>query len=405
VVTAALGSIAGAEEYRIGIGDVVEISVSAIPDLHQKTAVDLYGNISVPLAGPLHAAELSTSELRTKVRELLSTKVYRRTAPDGHEIEIAIKPAEISLEIAEYKPIYLTGDVAKPGESTYRPGLTVRQAVALAGGYDLMHIRMENPFLESADFKGEYETLRTQFGKQQARMLRIRAELSGPATDNGFSDLPVNSPIGAQIISSEAQQLAIEEADFKNEKAHLQALLRQSEDQLSTLEKQYSEEEEGAKLDSANLQRMEQLYQKGTIPLMRFTDERRTVLLSSTRVLQTLATVAQVKRDHAEIERKLQHSEDQRRLDLVRQLQDAEITFAAVRSKLEAVSEKLLYTGTIKSQLTRGPGGRPEVVIFRKGRTHTDRITASEDTELSPGDVVEIALHLDFDTGQAASRR
>jgi len=395
-------SAACAAEYRVGIGDVIEISVSGVPDLHQKSVVDLEGDISVPLAGGLHAAGLSVSELRAKVRELLSTKLYRhQTARDGHENEIAIKPAEISLEIAEYKPVYLSGDVANPGERAYRPGLTVRQAVALAGGYDLMHIRMENPFLESADFKSEYENLRNLFVKQQATILRIRAELDGRDEDQGFSNLSVNSPpVAAQLIKSEAQQLSAEQADFNNEKNHLRALLDQTEVQLSTLEKQYSEEQEGAKLDSANLERMDELYKKGTIPLMRYTDERRTVLLSSTRVLQTLASVSQARKDRAEIARKLQHLEDQRRLDLTRQLQDTEITLAALHAKLEAVGEKLLYTGTIKSQLTRGPAGKPQVVIFRKDQTRTGRIVASEDTELSPGDVVEVALQLDYDSDQ-----
>jgi polysaccharide biosynthesis/export protein len=394
-------------EYRVGIGDVIEIFVSGAPDLRQKSAVNLDGDVSIPLAGRIHAADLSIPELRTRVRELLSTKVYRRITMDGRENETAIKPAEISLEIAEYKPVYLTGDVAKPGEMTYRPGLTVRQSVALAGGYDLMHIRMENPFLESADFKAEYDKLRTDLLKRQAQIIRIQAELNGSVESgrNHLSALPANSPIAAQVVKSEADQLAAEEADFNNEKAHLRALQQQIDVQFATLEKQYAEEKEGSKYDVENLQALEQLFQRSVIPKPRYTEERRIALLSSTRVLQTMASVAQVKRDRAEISRRLQRLDDQRRLDLMRQLQDAEMALSAVRSRLEAVGEKLLYTGTIKSQLTRGPGGKPEIVVFRRNSNGTERIGATEDTELSPGDVVEAALHLDYQVAAALQVR
>jgi polysaccharide export outer membrane protein len=42
----------------------------------------------------------------------------------------------------EQRPVYLNGDVSRPGEQRYRLGLTVRQAIALAGGYHIMRFRM-----------------------------------------------------------------------------------------------------------------------------------------------------------------------------------------------------------------------------------------------------------------------
>jgi polysaccharide export outer membrane protein len=390
-------------EYRVGIGDVIGISVSGAPDLRQNSRINLDGDIYVPLVGRVHAAGLSIPELRSRVRELLSTKVYRRVTFDGQEKETAIKPAEINLEIAEYKPVYLTGDVAKPGEMSYRPGLTVRQSIALAGGYDVMRIRMENPFLASADFKAEYEKLGADLLKRQAQMARLQAELSG-SVESGrhrLSALPLHTPIGAQIVKREADQLAAEEADFNNEKAHLQALQQQIDVQSATLQKQYTEEQEGAKYDVENLQVLDELQQKKVISKPRYSEERRIALLSSTRVLQTMASLAQVKRDRAEIARRLQRLDDQRRLELLRQLQDTEMALSEVRSRLEAVGEKLLYTGTIKSQLTRGPGGKPEITVFRKDGNGTERIAATEDTELSPGDVVEVTLHLEYQTSVA----
>jgi polysaccharide export outer membrane protein len=109
-----------------------------------------------------------------------------------------------------------------------------------------------------------------------------------------------------------------------------------------------------------------------------------------------MATLAQVKRDRSDIGRRVQKLEDQRKLDLLDELQHAEVALATARSKLQATGEKLLYTGIVKSQLTRGAGGRPQIVVFRGRKTGTPRIDATEDTELFPGDVVEVTLHFDY---------
>ena len=60
--------------------------------------------------------------------------------------------------------------------------MTVREAVALSGGYDVLRVRMENPILLAADLKGEYQSLWTEFAKQLAHALRLEAELAGKDT-------------------------------------------------------------------------------------------------------------------------------------------------------------------------------------------------------------------------------
>ena len=92
---------------------------------------------------------------------------------------------QITANVVEYRPIYVNGDVSKPGVQAYRPLMTVRQAVALCGGYEIMRFRMNNPFLESADFRSEYESLWADFAKEQVHIWRIRTELGeGPPIDS-----------------------------------------------------------------------------------------------------------------------------------------------------------------------------------------------------------------------------
>src|ERR1700686_500898 len=150
-------------EYKLHVGDAIEISVARLPELKQRVPVQLDGTFSFPLLGRLSVVGLSPAEVQAKVQAMLAAKVFRQRTPDGRENSVAIEPDEVTANIVEYRPIYVNGDVTKPGEQVYRPLMTVRQAVALSGGYDVLRLRMNNPILETADLRGEYETLWTEY--------------------------------------------------------------------------------------------------------------------------------------------------------------------------------------------------------------------------------------------------
>ena len=174
-------SSAASAEYRLAIGDVLEISAAGIPELRHRAPINPDGEISLPLGGHLRVKRNGVVRRAKKVREILPTKEFRRRNEFGREYPVILIPGEINVMIAEYRPVYLNGDVSKPGEQVYRPGLTVRQAIALAGGYDIMRFRMNNPFLEQADLQSEYNALWTEFAKEQTRHARLQAELEEKA--------------------------------------------------------------------------------------------------------------------------------------------------------------------------------------------------------------------------------
>ena len=127
---------------------------------------------------------------------------------------------------------------------------------------------------------------------------------------------------------------------------------------MAVLSEQQRKEHAGTEVDTDDLQRLQELYQRGNLPVTRILEAKRAILLSSTRELQTAAQAAQVERERGEIGRKLQRLDDQRRLANLSDLQEANVKLARIRSRLEAVGEKLVYTGLVRSQLVRGQGSR-----------------------------------------------
>jgi polysaccharide export outer membrane protein len=352
------------------------------------------GDISLPLVGMLPVAGLPLPLIRARIGAALASKVFRQRTPDGHETAIVIDADEVTATVAEYRPIYVNGDVSKPGEYPYRPSATARQVVALAGGYDIMHIRMNNPYLESADLRSEYGSLWTEFAKEQARMWRIKNELGdgSPISPGVLKDLPIPPSAISDIVTAETEYLKTKESDYQREKAYLQRSVREGDGQVNVLSEQQKKEEEGYQTDLEELQKVLDLFSKGSLISPRVTDARRAVLLSSTRKLQTSAQLMQVKKQQDELTRKLEKLDDQRRLDLLREQQDTGVRLNEIRGKLQSVGEKIQYTAMVRSQLVRGVGNKAEIAIIRKGEKGPERIIASEDTELQPGDTVEVTL-------------
>ena len=108
--------------YRLGAYDQVRIITFSVDQLSQTFRINDAGDLALPLLGPVHAAGLTTAELSSRVVRQLERKKL-------------LRDASVSVEIIEYRPIFILGEVNKPGQYPYLPGMTVLTAVAVAGGF------------------------------------------------------------------------------------------------------------------------------------------------------------------------------------------------------------------------------------------------------------------------------
>jgi polysaccharide biosynthesis/export protein len=113
---------AGAAAYSLGPGDQVRIITFGEENLTGEFRVNDSGNIALPLVGAVHASGLTSGELEAAVADAL-----RRGNLVHHP--------SVAVEVIAYRPIYVLGEVNKPGQYSYEPGMTVVTAVAVAGGF------------------------------------------------------------------------------------------------------------------------------------------------------------------------------------------------------------------------------------------------------------------------------
>lgn len=384
------------QAYRLTPGDTIEISIAGHADLKQRTTVNIDGNISVPLVGTVSAGDLTVSELLVRLQQVMPGKPVRQRNADGKESTSFIDPNEVSVQVVEYRPVYLNGDVAKPGEQIYRPGMTVRQAIAVAGGFDVVRLRSSNPLVELADLRSEYASVSSELALAQARENRLRNDINarGVAGLKASGDGGLQSGISRELLSLEVEQLATTLSDIENEKAYLRQQVRKAEERRRMLADQQVKETEGLQADTEDLERVRELYSKGLAAAGRLTDVRRALLLSSTRALQTGSQSLQSERDRDESARKLQHIDDQRRIDNLKELEDAIVKTASLRARLQSVKEKLIVVGNVRSQLISG-ATKPELTLVRVSQKQRTSTRVDEEVEMLPGDVVEVKVPLD----------
>jgi polysaccharide biosynthesis/export protein len=385
-------SAASAAEYRIQAGDVVEITVANAPDMRQRLPVQLDGTISVPLGGTVRAEGSSISEIRNRVRTALATKLIRVRMPDGRDLLRAVEPDEVAAAIVEYKPIFVAGDILRPGEQNFRPRMTVRQAIIAAGGAATSG-RVGLGLSDIPSLRTEYIAAWMGVAAEAIKLWRVGQERGDSEPFNPTSLLPSPIPAGmlSELVALEEKTKIRRANDFNRDKDYYRQLIKDVDHQIQVLTEQLRTEEQGAEADEKDLQRALDMYGKGNLPSPRVSEYRRNALLSSTRKLQTTAWLIQAKRTRAESAKLLEKMDDDLQMRLLTEQHDATVKLAIERARFQAANEKLRLAGARPPE-AGDDFGKPQFAIIRHGEDGAEKSMVDEDTELQPGDVVQVSV-------------
>jgi polysaccharide export outer membrane protein len=147
-------------DYSLGPGDQVRIITYGEENLTGEFRVNDVGNISLPLVGTVHAAGLTSSGLEAAVAAAL-----RRGD--------LVRRASVAVEVVGYRSIYVLGEVNKPGQYGYQPGMTVLSAVALAGGFTYRAIDDYVAIVRSSDGKAAEARANSQAFVQPGDVIKV----------------------------------------------------------------------------------------------------------------------------------------------------------------------------------------------------------------------------------------
>jgi len=119
-MTFTAGSCFAQSSYNLGSGDLISIVVFDEEELTMEVRV-AKTPMSYPFLGQVALDGRNLAEVEQQIKE-------------GLKGDYLIEPS-ISISVIEYRPFFITGEVEKPGGYPFQPGLTLRKAISLGGGF------------------------------------------------------------------------------------------------------------------------------------------------------------------------------------------------------------------------------------------------------------------------------
>ena len=107
--------------YHLDAGDKLRVVVYGQEGLTNTYAIDAGGSITMPLIGSVPARGRTPASLASEIGAKLRNGFIREPS--------------VAVEIEAYRPFFILGEVAAPGQYPYVPNMTVESAVAIAGGF------------------------------------------------------------------------------------------------------------------------------------------------------------------------------------------------------------------------------------------------------------------------------
>jgi polysaccharide export outer membrane protein len=109
--------------YRLGPDDQVKVTVFNDPRLTGEFRITDAGMLALPLVGSVPAAGRTTTEVERAVERVMAQRNLFRDP-------------SVSIQMLEYRPVFVLGQVERGGRYPYQPGMTALSAVAVAGGFN-----------------------------------------------------------------------------------------------------------------------------------------------------------------------------------------------------------------------------------------------------------------------------
>jgi polysaccharide biosynthesis/export protein len=367
------------KDYRLAPGDRLTIAVYDQPQLSGQFIVDGGGGILLPLAGAVNLSGLSLAEAQQLIQDRLA---------DG----VLVHPA-VSVRINDYRPIFVTGNVRKPGSYRYIGGQSAKAAVAAAGGEGEPIEQNFNGAL--SDFITAEQRVR-QLEAEQTYLATRKARLE--AQRDGHNGLVVPMLIGLShrnvdfdlAYSAESDTLSRLTEVYHEQVQAVQNQRPRIEAEANAVTDQIAKQNDRLTIVNSRLADLEGLFSKGLLRKEVLQNQQIEKSLVEGQVSNLEAQLARLRQNMGDLDVRLSEVKAGNLRQALAELQDTAQRLREVETSL-GPARRLLE---VKAQGVGSTGDDAEYTIrisrVRDGALVT--FDATEETMLSPGDVVEVKL-------------
>lgn len=344
--------------------------------------VDADGTVLLPVVGRQDAVGEPLSDLsqtiETRLRERLGIT-------DG---------LFVAIRVDTFAPVFIVGAVEKPGSFAFRPGLSVLQATALAGGVRRARSIFSRTDRDVVNALGEYRLLEVDRDRHIARVARLRAELSGDGPIEPPEELR-ESPLADELLAVETAILDARRDDYQDALTAIRDLKTLVSARIAKLEAEAVLRSQLLESARKQAEAVRTLVNQGLANNARQFSVERIYGESQARILELETARLSAEQRLAEAKRDEANLIGERRVALVSELQQARTALLRTRVRLESVSA--LYAeaarfGTTLTDLSAASNTRaPTYTVTRQSPDGAARtFVAHAATQVLPGDVLEV---------------
>lgn len=386
-------------EYRLGPLDKLRIRVHewrpSKDEVFEWTAikedysVGAAGTLNLPLAGEVQANGLTAAELS----RLIGDKLMERMG--------LVQPPDISVEVVQYRPFYIVGQVDKPGEYPFRPGMTVLQAISVAGGMqrvsDMGLFRLERDAISA---KGELSQISTETNSLRARKSRLEAELKN-ANQIDFAKELQDQKMSAAVNVLLEQETRIFDARRKGLSTQLQALEQLKgylSSEIESLHSQVEKEDVQIKLVQKELDSVASLVDKGLSSAPRQLLLQRTIAQIEGERLRLNTSVVKAKQELSKTDISILDLKNKWTNDINTELRQTQAALEQQANR-SVTTNSLLYEATVTAphfiaERARSHRNEPVLKIVRDVEGFPVETTVPDTASVAPGDTIKVEIPL-----------
>ncbi len=381
-----------AEEYRLGTGDRLQIRTFGREDLSGAFEVRAPGTIAFPILGTLDVRQLTPTELEKRISERLVND-YRVSA-------------SVNVEITAYRPFYIVGDVMSPGKYPYVPGITVLQAVAIAGGYYTFRPSATAVQMDAIRAQEDFNIYTIQQRAALIRRARLVAEREGqPELAVPAELLSIQNVPDIQVVLAAERQLFTARRDgLKAELAQLEGQKASFQKEIAALKVAVSASAEQHRLLDLELQDAQKLLDKGLTQRPRVLELQRLVAGLTAEESQNRAFLARAEQNIGKVDEQATQRQSSFREEVEQQMSEIETRLEELAQHKAAAQDLVAATAHSASMQSGSdiPATRGKFVIRRPEAGAEKRLDADETTRVLPDDTIEVPpLVTEFSTDDA----
>jgi polysaccharide export outer membrane protein len=366
-------------EYRLAPGDKLTVIIFDQPQLSGDFTIDGTGEILLPLAGTAAIAGLTLAEAQQRIQERFA---------DG----ILVHPA-ISVRVAEYRPIFVTGHVRKPGNYPFIVGASLKAAIVVAGGLGEPSEQASVGMSDAIMAKERLQQLETNHLALLVHKARLEAQRD-EATDFVMPQLvgfDANDVEFRSLYSAENNTFLRLAATYQSQLKVLQQQRPRIEDEIHAVTDQIAKERDRLDIVSQRIDEYQDLVNRGLVRKPELTERQIEKSLVQAEVSRLQGEIAHLQQNAGELEVKQEEVKANYKRQVLTELQETSQHLLDIDATLGTARQ-------LRNLKAQGVGFGDEepnytILITRAEQSGTVTVNATADTKLEPGDVIEVKLN------------